>query len=105
MKLKKDNRIPWELSDLEIVNGFINSQMFKNASRELHVRLALYIAFDEPKGLQSVFVDAKEFTDVLDLLYLQLKLKRIDCPTFEIRVRRKNKPRRSLNSLNNFCEI
>lgn len=90
MKLKKDNKIPWELSDLEIVKGFIDSQIFKNAYRELHVRLALYIATDEPKGLQSVMVDAKEFTDVLDLLYLQLKIKGITYPMAVPIVRKKH---------------
>lgn len=39
-----------------ILTGFAQSEVYQDKTRDEKIRLALFIAFDEPNGLQSSFL-------------------------------------------------
>lgn len=57
MKLIRDNDISkiFEMDEDEILQQFANSEICKDKTRGEKIRLALFIAYDEPNGLQSTF--------------------------------------------------
>lgn len=66
-KLLFNRRKLIEVDDERILRGFANSYVRKeyNDSPE-EVRLALFVAFDEPVGLGSTFRSSKEFNALFD---------------------------------------
>ena len=58
MKLFRDNDPAqcFTMSEDEVLQQFVNSKRYADRSREVKVRLALFIAADEPDGLQSTFL-------------------------------------------------
>lgn len=58
IKLFRDNDIKQcrEISEDDLLQGFANSERYLDKSRDEKVRLGLFIAADEPNGLQSTFL-------------------------------------------------
>lgn len=57
MTLFKNNQLDsaFVIDDDEVLRGFANSEIYQDKSRDEKVRLAFYLSFDEPNGLQSTF--------------------------------------------------
>lgn len=56
MILFKDNKEPFNISNAEIIEKFKQSDFYKDRTRDLDVRLALFISSNESKGLNSTFI-------------------------------------------------
>jgi len=66
-KLLFNRRKLIEVEDSKILQGFANSHIIKDYSdHPEEVRLALFVAFDEPVGFGSTFRSSKEFYKLFD---------------------------------------
>lgn len=66
MVLYRNNKVQFELPDEEVMYRFAGSEVYRNKQLDEDVRFALFLAYDEPAGLQST--SAKdEFNRVWDL--------------------------------------
>lgn len=66
MILYRDNKVQFELPDEEVLYRFAGSEVRRNKQLDEEVRFALFLAYDEPAGLQSTSVK-EEFNRVWDL--------------------------------------
>lgn len=68
MILLKNNVITemWGKEDDELLREFAKSDIYKDYSRDEKVRLALFISFEEPRGLQSTIVYWNQFNKLWD---------------------------------------
>lgn len=73
MTLFRDNKFPWKIDETEVMRKFVESPLFRENNRPENVRFALFIARQEPAGLQSTF-RSDEFTRAYDL-FTQMKHK------------------------------
>ena len=57
MTLFKNNVVTnvWYIEEDALLQMFANSEVYQDKSREEKVRLALFICYNEPNGLQSTF--------------------------------------------------
>jgi hypothetical protein len=64
-----------DVDDNKILQGFAKSHIIKDYSDSPEeVRLALFVAFDEPVGLGSTFRSSKEFNKLFDKRQPKAKL-------------------------------
>jgi hypothetical protein len=68
MILHRDNRaeLRWQISDGEVLHRFVKSEFYKDDTRDIEVRLALFISADEPRGLQSTY-SLRAFNELFEL--------------------------------------
>lgn len=57
MTLFKNNMISavWYIEETALLQLFANSEIYQDKTRDEKVRLALFICYSEPNGLQSTF--------------------------------------------------
>ena len=67
MHLFKNAKEPWEIGDLKVIELYKKSPIFQETNRPENVKLALFIARQEPAGLQSTF-KTDEFNRVYGIL-------------------------------------
>lgn len=66
IKLLRDNRIMWEADEEQILNEFVHSDVFTEP-RDEEVKLALFISYGAPRGLQSTPLRGTDFNKLYDI--------------------------------------
>lgn len=88
MKLQKGlNGEIYEIGNIELAEKFFQSEIFQDATRDLEVRFALFIASDEPKGLGSLVLNGKQFPEAFSIMQFQMRIKKIPFPKLSERLK------------------
>ena len=65
MILFKDN-VPWCKDENEILNEFCRSDLFTQRNLDESARLALFVAYDPPRGLGSAIISGPQFNKLVN---------------------------------------
>jgi len=72
MKLLRNNRVLFDMDEEQILNEFVRSDIFAEprTSCDEKTKLALFISYNEPRGLQSTPLRGKDFDKLFDVYTL-----------------------------------